>query len=348
MRQMRQIGEKKKWLALVLTACLVLTVIVWKGTDMIKNFLSENEEEASLIIESPEDENNSNLRDTVLYYKDDKGFLVPVMRKIPWPEGRGIAKATIRALVDNPANRQDIEAMGLEPVLPANTDIIGMSIENGYCKVNFTSDFLNYNSSEEETALVNSLVYTLTEFPTISEVEITVNGKNPKNLTFGYDVANALNRQDINYMGESKGQDKVVVYYQGTANGLENYYVPMTVDVNLSSDEKITAIKALEKLVEGPPVESGLYSLLPDGVEVINVDVVDGTAYVNFTEEIRNIDDPTLSESIVKSIALTLKEYYKDNAYLDKVSILADGEEIDFDETSEDTPAVIPTFANEY
>ncbi len=336
----------RKLLAVVLAGCLVLSV-VWKGTDMIKDFLNKNEQETSNIIESLEEE-NSNLRDTVLYYKDDKGYLVPVMRKIPWPEGRGIAKAALRALVDNPANREDIEEMGLMPVLPPNTEILGMNIENGYCKVDFTEDFLNYSSSDEEKALVKSLVYTLTEFPTINEVEIMVNGKNPNRLTFGYDVVESLSREDINFLGDGSGSEKVVVYYQGTVNGLESYYVPVTKEVELGEGEKLTAIKAIETLVEGPPADSGLYSVIPEGLDVVNVDVVDGVAYVNFTEEIKQVEDDAIAESIIKSIALTLKEYYKENAYLEKVSILANGEEIDFGNLDKEEPAIIPTFANEY
>lgn len=335
----------KKVLAIALAGCFVLSVI-WKGTDMIRDFLNKNEQETSNIIESIEE--NSNLRDTVLYYKDDKGYLVPVMRKIPWPEGRGIAKAALRALVDNPANRKDIEEMGLVPVLPPNTEILGMNIENGYCKVDFTEDFLNYSSSDEEKALVKSIVYTLTEFPTINEVEIMVNGKNPKTLTFGYDVVEALSREDINFLGDGSGNGKVVVYYQGTVNGLESYYVPVTKEVELEEGEKLTAIKAIETLVEGPPVDSGLYTVLPEGLDVVNVDVVDGVAYVNFTEEIKQVEDDAIAESIIKSIALTLKEYYKENAYLEKVSILANGEEIDFGNLDKEEPAIIPTFANEY
>lgn len=338
--------RRKRVLALILTACLLLSVVVWKGTDMLKAFLNREEQPASYVIESPEDEEN--LRNTVLYYKDDKGYLVPVMRKIPWPEGRGIAKAALRALVDNPANRSDIEGIGLLPVLPANTEIRGMSINNGICKVDFTSDFLNYADAVEEASIVKAVVYTLTEFPTISQVKIMIDGKEVNRLTYGLKVDEPLARKDINYSGTGKNKGKVIVYYQGTVNGMESYFVPITKDIDVADNESITAIRVLETLAEGPPENSGLFSVLPENLQVRNVDVVDGVAYVDFSREIKNIEDDEIARDIVKTVALTLKEYYGKDVYLEKVSILAEGKEINFGEISKDEPAVIPTFANEY
>jgi len=337
--------KRKRLMALVLSACLVLSLVVWKGTSMLKAFLNK-EEQVPTLIESPEEDQN--LRNTVLYYKDDKGFLVPVMRNIPWPEGKGIAKAAIRALVDNPANRKDMENIGLIPTLPANTEILGMSINDGLCKVDFTKDVLQYGSKEDEVAITNAIVYTLTEFPTIDNVQIMVEGKQINELTYGLNVSNPIARGDINYNGSGKGKGKVIVYYQGTVNGMENYFVPVTKDIEVSESENVTALRTLEALIEGPSEDSGLFSIIPSSLQVRNVDIVDGTAYVNFSEEIKEIEDESIAQDIVKSIALTLKEYCKNDISVEKISILAEGEEINFGEVMKEEPAAIPTFANEY
>lgn len=336
--------ERKKLIAIVLSACLVLSLVVWKGTGMLKGFLNENNEQVPTLIESPED--NQNLRDTVLYYKDDKGFLVPVMRKIPWPEGKGIGKAAIRALIDTPANRADMEDIGLTPVLPANTEIIGMNISDGLCKVDFTSDFLNYGSQEEELAIAKSIVYTLTEFPTVDNVQIMVDGKYPKQLTYGLNVSNPLARRNINYSGNDKNKGKVIVYYQGTVTGMDNYFVPVTQDIQAGENE--TALQAVITLIEGPPEDSGLFSTIPSNLHVRNVELVDGVAYVDFDEEIKEIKDASIAQDIVKSIALTLKEHYGNENIVEKISVMANGKEINFGEVGKEEPAAIPTFANEY
>ncbi|WIF94078.1 GerMN domain-containing protein [Caminicella sporogenes] len=337
--------RRKGALALILTICLLFSVAVWKGAYIIKEFLS-HEKSASNIIESSEED--SNLRNTVLYYKDDKGYLVPVMRKIPWPEGRGIARAALRALIDNPANRSDIESLGLTPILPANTEIRGISIHDGICKVDFTRDFLNYNDAKEEACIVKGIVYTLTEFPTISKVKIMIDGKEVNSLTYGLKIDKPLARKDINYIGSGRNKNKVIVYYQGTVNGLESYFIPVTKEIDVADNESVTAIRVLESLIEGPPEDSGLFTVIPKNIQVRNVDVVDRVAYVDFSKEIKDIKDSKLASDIVKTIALTLKEYYKKDVALEKVSILAEGEEINFGDISKEEPASIPTFANEY
>ncbi|SKC92488.1 GerMN domain-containing protein [Maledivibacter halophilus] len=338
--------RRKKVIALILSACLVLSLVVWKGTSMLKTFLNGEKQQVPTLIESPEDDQS--LRNTVLYYKDDKGYLVPVMRKIPWPEGRGIAKASMRALVDNTANRSDMETLGLAPILPANTEIIGMSINNGLCKVNLTEEFQNYGSKEEEMAIVKSVVYTLTEFPTVEEVQIMIEGESPNALTYGLDVSRPLARKDINYSGSGEDKSKVIVYYQGTVNGMENYFVPVTKDVEIAENESVTVIRTLETLIEGPSDESGLFSVIPSSLQIRNVDVLDGVAYIDFSEEIKEIEDESIAQDMIKSIALTLKEYYKNDVLVEKVSIMANGKEIDFGEGTKEEPIAVPTFANEY
>lgn len=338
--------RRKRFIALVVSACLVLSLVVWKGTSMLKTFLNKEEQQVPTLIESPEDDQN--LRNTVLYYKDDKGFLIPVMRKIPWPEGKGIGKAAIRSLVDNPANRQDMENIGLVPVLPANTEILGMSIDEGLCKVDFTADFQNYVDQEEEVAIVKAVVYTLTEFPTVEKVQIMIEGEQPKKLTYGLNLSQPIARKDINYSGNGKSKGKVIVYYQGTVNGMENYFVPVTKDIEVAENESVTVIRTLETLIEGPAEDSGLFSAIPCSLQVRNVDILDGVAYVDFGEEIKEIKDESIAQDIVKSIALTLTEYYGNDVMLEKVSIMADGKEIDFGEVTKDEPVAVPTFANEY
>lgn len=312
---------------------------------MVKNLFSDDEQAASTIIENdPNGQGDMQLRDTVLYYKDDKGFLIPVMRKVPWTEG--IAKSTLASLVDNPANRQDMESIGLVPVIPANTQIHGMNIENGLCKVDFSSDFLSYGSKEEEESLVRAVVYTLTEFVTIDRVQFVIDGKVQKKLPFGTEVSKPITRDNINYVGVAPSKDKVVVYYEGTTNGLETYYVPVTKAVTKGNDLGVNVIDALDALVEGPPEGSGLYTQIPKGTKVISVDVNNAIAYVNFNQEILKIKDSAeTAEHVVKSIALTVKEQYNDVA---AVKILANGKEVEIGASKEEDPVAVPTFANQH
>ena len=336
----------RKAVAIVLILCMMISLAGCKNPiSMVIGLFSKNDQAASTIIDSSKNIHlDEQLRDTVLYYKDDKGFLVPVMRKIPWTEG--IAKATLSALVDNPANREDIQGIGLMPVIPANTKINGMNIENGLCKVDFTGEFLNYGSKEEEEALVKAVVYTLTEFVTIDSVQFMINGKIANKLTYGTRIDKAITRDNINYMGDVSVKDKVVVYFEGTANGLESYFVPVTMPVENAQGAGVNVLDALDLLVQGPPEGSGLFSEIPKGTRVVSVDVSNGIAYINLTDEILEIvDNIEISNNVTKSFGLTVKEQYQDVV---GVKLMVNGKELKIGEKKNEDPVAIPTFANQY
>lgn len=338
--------KRNRFIALFLVLCMMISLAgCTNPIRMVKNLFGDEDKAASNIIENdPSAQGDVQLRDTVLYYKDDKGFLIPVMRKIPWTEG--IAKATLASLVDNPANRKDMESIGLIPVIPANTEIRGMDIDNGLCKVDFSSDFLNYATKEEEESLVKAVVYTLTEFVTIDRVQLMIDGKIQKKLPFGTEVCKPITRDNINYVSAAPSKDKVVVYYEGTTNGLETYFVPVTKAVDKKDSLGVNAIDALDALVEGPPEGSGLYTQIPKGTKVISVDMNNAVAYVNFNEEILKIKDSAeTAENVVKSIALTLREQYKD---VTAVKILANGKEVELGNMKKEEAVAVPTFANQY
>ena len=83
-----------RYLAILLIVVLLVSLA---GCGIFKK-----ETDVSLIIDTAILEEDG-LRETVLYYRDEIGLIVPVMRKIPWEEG--IAKAAINMLVDEPGLR---------------------------------------------------------------------------------------------------------------------------------------------------------------------------------------------------------------------------------------------------
>ncbi len=333
-------------IAILIFFIIIMLVGCSNPTSIIKSWFEE-EKSDSLIVESTDNiKENNELRDTVLYYKDDKEFLVPVMRKLPWNEGRGIAKAALKAIVDTPANREDIKGIGLLPTIPANTEINGMTIRDGLCKVDFTADILNYTSKKEEEALIQAIVYTLTEFATIDNVQIMVDGKAIDHLKYGTNIADSITRQNINSRDAASGGDAVVVYFEGTANGLETYFVPITVSVEKQEDATPNVLDALDILVKGPPNESGLFSSIPQGTRVVSVDVNDSIAHINVTEEILDVvKNKNVMDSVARAFGLTVKEQYKDVV---GVKILVNGEELEEKGDGKEEPIVVPTFANQY
>lgn len=287
---------------------------------------------------------DDSMRKTVLYFKDKYGFLVPVMTKLPWEEG--IAKLALKNMVDSPELRETIGKTGLIPIIPAGTQILGMAVDQntGLCKVDFSKEVLNCDTKEDEEDMINGIVYTLTEFPTIKEVQFLVEGQVLPTFTHGTDTASPIKRDNINLAGSLNDVGSKVVVYFKAENLEENfeYYVPVTIPTLAPVPNVYTA---LEVLFNGPPTGMGLTSDIPEGVTFHGVDVKDNTAYVDISFDDKLPDNiQTVLNNMAKNVGLTLREF-KD---IESVEFLIDGktlEEAGLDVYINET---IPAFANEY
>ncbi len=335
----------KKAMAVVLIIILISCLFGCKAVDVMKDLVSEDTPDVEIVRsddESSEVTVDANLRNTVLYFQNETGYLVPVNRQIPWEEG--IAKAALRNMIDSQAIRDDLGYIGLLPLIPAGTEIKGMSIsEDGLCKVDFSKELLNCQSKKEEENLVVGVVYTLTEFPTINEVKFMIEGDEISHLQYGTDVSSAIKRGDINLAeNTANANSEVLVYYKGTSNGEYEYYIPVTVPTVAPTSN---VFSSLEKLFGGAPASSGLYTDIPDGVYFQGVEVNDGIAYVDIlTESADILYNQAIFDRMSRNIGLTLSQF-NDIAY---VEILIGGKTVEEAGLDVIQPEAMPVFANEY
>lgn len=316
-------------------AILGITIIKL-GTDLVKDNIGSRDDEIELI-RSDDGEiaviDEEGMRKTVFYFKNSEGFLVPVMKQIPWEEG--IARVTLSNMVDTAELRSSLADIGLSPVIPAGTTVKGISIneETGLCKVDFSEEIRNIESLKDEENLIKGIVYTLTEFPAIKEVQIMVNGEIVPSLKHDIAINNPIGREDINLMGNAEGgSSKIVVYYRDKSNEEFEYFIPVTIPTHAPMPNVYTA---LELLFEGPPADSGLQSAIPSDIGWEAIEIREGTAFIDI-----NIKDKAdISESelngMMKNIGLTLSEFEE----IQTVELLIDGKVVN---TS------VPAFANEY
>jgi len=282
-------------------------------------------------------EEDDNMRETLLYYQDDSGYLVPVMRKIPWEEG--IAKAALAKLIDSQELQEEFMAMGLRALLPPNTKINGMSINDGLAKVDFSKEAMECMDAVAESNMVNGIVLTLTEFPTIDRVQFMFDGKIVDSLKFGTKVGEPIEPEDINpeVSPDSEGNGaKVTVFFHTTSPSQYDYLVPVTRIISSSASSLETAI---EELLKGPKSDGNLHMDIPVGTELLGVYMEDGITYINFSEEFNDLQESPNEDLVLKSIYMTAKQFPE--TY--HVKIMVDGEEYqgsDWLATS--------VFANEY
>ena len=272
--------------------------------------------------------------DTVVYYQDNYGYLVPVMCSMPMEDG--IAKATLSRMVSSSENDMQAARLGLRTVIPQNA-AIDLDISGGKARIDLSKEAMEHPDAASEANLGSAIVQTLTEFDTVSSVDFLFEGQKRDTLPHGTDVSKTMTRGDINLETTSvstsagSGMKKLTLYFPGESASV---VVPVTRLV-YSNPDIDTAVLELTK----GPMSDALEDVIPDGCGLIDVKVEGGVAYLNFTAEfmqiVNNIDGGRLA---LKALAATCAQFEG----VDSVEILVDGEKWD---PGEGTLAA-PSFAN--
>lgn len=246
------------------------------------------------------DDSMAGYRSTVLYYSSDDGFVVPVMKSIPWEEG--IGHAALECLVNTDDNSAYAGKLGLSALIPDGTEMTLRISDEGVATV----DLINLGeckSEKAERAMVEAIVNTLTEFNSINSVTITVNGKAVDELPLGTKLKSkmerfALNAETDSVSASADGATATTLYFPNSSASLN---VPVT---RYLSGE-VTFETAARELVSGP-AESALINCFPEGTSVLGASIYEGVATVDLSEEFLAVSEVEgLAEAAYESLYLT-------------------------------------------
>ncbi len=273
---------------------------------------------------------------TVVYYQDNYGYLVPVTRSIP--NEPGIAKATLAMMVKSAYNDMEAARLGLRTVLPEGTSIDLDVSKDGVARIDLGTQVLKMADAQAEAAMVDAVVQTLTEFPTVERVEFLVGGQKRDALTFGTKLSGTFERGSINLEGgqlaaEPEAMQTVQLYFPGDASSL---LVPVTRMVYGPSDINTAVLE----LAKGPSTQSPLENTLPPGCGLIDVAVKDGVATLNFTKEFMNIAENSDGGRVaLRALVLTCTKFDG----IKRVDVQVEGKPYDPGQST----LAVPTFVND-
>lgn len=271
---------------------------------------------------------------TVVYYQDNYGYLVPVMCKVPMEEG--IAKATLSMMVKGADNDMQAARLGLRTVLPENMSI-DLDISGGVARIDLGKEALSLANAAEETNMVNAVVQTLTEFDTVKKVEFLIGGQKMEKLPHGTSVTgqfarSAVNLESVAASATMKDARTVTLYFPGDS---QTVVVPITRVVYQEPDINTAVLE----LTKGPSKDSALEEVIPSGCGLIDVEVQDGVAKLNFTEDFVNIVNSSDGGRLaLKALTLTCTQFEG----VDSVEIYVDGKPYDPGEGA----LAVPSFMN--
>ncbi len=245
-------------------------------------------------------------RPVTAYYQDADGFIVPMTRWIqPQP---GIARANVSLTIDSALAREEVAYYGIYPVIPQDTEILGIDVRDGIAVIDFSRHLLDYDSAVSERNIVASIVYTLTGFETIERVRILVNGYPQGILKYGTDLTYDLGREEVMINRDIQmpmGTQKVDIFFLKQANAAYIYQVPVSVENSAEADD---LPEALLELLLSTKTGGGLYSEIPEDVYLLDSSILNGVITLDFSENFLNYGGNSREEGILKQLAYTLRQ----------------------------------------
>lgn len=285
---------------------------------------------------SPEVTNGVQTVDTVVYYQDNNGYLVPVMKQIALQDG--IARATLAMMVSSPHNDMEAARLGLRTVMPEGTDI-DLDISGGTARVNLSGPLSQLPDAAAESSMLSAVVQTLTEFDSVETVRFLINGQEVDTLSHGTPVSGSFERGALNLESVAstfpvEEAQTVTLYFAGETGSL---IVPVTRMVYGEADLDTAVVE----LLKGPDDSSPLESALPSGCALIDITRdKDGKVTINLTEEFRElINSVDGGRQALRALALTCSQF----PGVSSVEVLVGGEPFDADEST----MSIPSFVND-
>jgi len=130
--------------------------------------------------EAPPRKDRSTVEGAVYFLIDGNGteisagpFLIPVARSLAATE---TAAAAMHALLAGPDTGEAASRPGLSTAIPAGTRLIALEVEGGVASLDLSAEFLSGGGSFSMRARLAQVIFTLTRFPDVSAVAISVGG----------------------------------------------------------------------------------------------------------------------------------------------------------------------------
>jgi germination protein M len=259
---------------------------------------------------------------TELYLIDKDGYVVP--QTLALPKITSVAKQALEYLVaDGPVS--EMLPNGFKAVIPAGTDVSVNIDKDGVASVDFSKEFKNYKAADE-MKILQSVTWTLTQFPSVKNVKLSLAGKELTEMPVGGSPINenlsrssGINLDTSNVM-DITNTKPLTVYYLGGEEG-SYYYVPVTKRVNNNVEDNIAAV--VDELVKGPSQSSNLVTDFMSDVKLLEAPKVEkGKVTLNFNENVfGSFEEKMISQHLLDSLVLSLTE----QKGIEQVAVLVKG-----------------------
>ena len=258
-----------------------------------------------------------------VYLLDDNKYLIPLSVDV------SAKKYLVDEIYTIVSNLRDLEVEGFNTILAKDVKINKIELENGILNIDFSKEFLAYQSDLEEK-IIESLTWSVMDFEQVKGLTISVDGVKLEKMPInGLQLPSVLNKEiGINKYSDLTSNlengDTVVVLYEKLVQGT-TYYVPVTRRIEYQPNDVLQVVKSLDKQIS---LLSGLTVINKiKAVDVKNVTYDDIVVNVNLGE-CHLIEDNLIDDDIYK-ILMVAFEYNdidaKVNFYVNDESVEVNG-----------------------
>ena len=200
-------------------------------------------------------------------------------------------------IITDENNKNSLLPSYFKPILPKNTEILDVKLEDSLVKLYFSKELYDINKEQAEK-MIESIIYTINDNKDILGIEIYADGDMLKYVPHTDKMLPTVLTRDfgINKTYEiSSTSDivKVVMTYYGSYDGVY-YEVPITKYVNSDMDRLDVIINNLDGMVYG----LNLISMVDD-VELVDYKVNSGCIYVVLNRELDKDEKKVVRSSIL-------------------------------------------------
>ena len=245
-----------------------------------------------------------------IYVLDQNAYVSRITTRIKEEEPLNQIKEII-GLLTLKSKESDYLPTNFYGVIPSETKINNLSLENGLLKIDFSKEFLN-TTKEMERKMIEAIVYSLTELDDVSSILLFVQGEQLTTLPYSKEKLPPVLNKDFGInkvydIDSIKNTTKTTIYY-GSKNDDYFYYVPITY-IDNSDKERVEII--IEKLKTTPIYESHLISYLHASAEVTNYEILENEIKLSFNSYLLDdLTDENIREEVKYTIYLSLRDTY--------------------------------------
>lgn len=282
-------NKLKKRIFLIISSLLIIFIVYLFPTKKIEtiNNVKKNYKEAYIYLL---DQNNYVARVNIILNENDN------LNKI---------KEVVNYLTID-GNKSNHIKEGFTPIIPKNTKLLSVDIDNNIVKLNFSKELLNTPDNKIDQ-LISSLIYSITSLNNDYKLSIYIEGniltKLPNNklidpiLDRSYGINKVFNINNI------VGTTKTTIFYLSKQDDYY-YYIPITL-VNNDQDDKIKII--IEEMASKSVYNTNLISYIKD-IKKAAYEIKNDCIVLNLNSN--NFSSKELIEETIYTFNLSIKENY--------------------------------------